>query len=374
MSTPISPSLVVVSCAHLAPKNKTEHSFSISLGFPGPTRAYKCLWDVLDSWAIWHWGGGTGSPRRKLIQLRGRQGVSHSILVGFLLEPTAFPSQSWAWLSGLAWPLVQFSSVTQLHLTLWDSTDAAHQASLSITNSQSLLKLLSMCQGCHPTISSSVVPFSSSLQSFPAKESFLMSHFFVSGGNSIDWIFSFSITPSNEYSGLISFRMATRTCLRHLTSCCSLSPGTAFRTSRILNYLWSPKPGDWLPSLHPSSLLFPCLPQQKHVVWCPLSTKVAPTPWAYKSLFIFLEDAKALVHSKVREGETVFILSKCLPVSKERQKSFGLRACICHTDLAWFLWDSAEIIYVKMPLKHTQKMTQIWVAVISSVQRCLKVA
>ena len=38
---------------------------------------------------------------------------------------------------------------------------------------------------CHPTISSSVVPFSTSLQSFPASESFLMSQFFTSGGQNI---------------------------------------------------------------------------------------------------------------------------------------------------------------------------------------------
>ena len=59
---------------------------------------------------------------------------------------------------------------------------------------------------CHPTISSSVVPFSSCLQSFPASGSFQMSHFFASGVQSI-WSFSFSIGPSNEYSGLISFRI-----------------------------------------------------------------------------------------------------------------------------------------------------------------------
>ena len=51
---------------------------------------------------------------------------------------------------------------------------------------------------CHPTISSSVVPFSSLLQSFPASGSFPMCQFFASGGN---------ISPSNEYSGLLSFRM-----------------------------------------------------------------------------------------------------------------------------------------------------------------------
>ena len=59
---------------------------------------------------------------------------------------------------------------------------------------------------CHPTISSSVVPFSSHLQSFPASESFQMSQLFASGGQSTE-SFSFSISPSSEYSGLISFRM-----------------------------------------------------------------------------------------------------------------------------------------------------------------------
>ena len=62
---------------------------------------------------------------------------------------------------------------------------------------------------CHPTISSSVVPFSSRLQSFLTSGSFLMSQFFASGGQSRPkyWSFSFNINPSNEYSGLISFRI-----------------------------------------------------------------------------------------------------------------------------------------------------------------------
>ena len=61
-----------------------------------------------------------------------------------------------------------------------------------------------LSQRCHPAISSSVTCFSSCLQSFPASESFPMSQFFTSGGQSIS--FSFSVSPSNEYSGLISFR------------------------------------------------------------------------------------------------------------------------------------------------------------------------
>ena len=59
---------------------------------------------------------------------------------------------------------------------------------------------------CHPTISSSVVPFSSCLQSFP--------NIRVFSNESVIrirwpkyWSFSFSISPSNEHSGLISFRM-----------------------------------------------------------------------------------------------------------------------------------------------------------------------
>ena len=48
---------------------------------------------------------------------------------------------------------------------------------------------------CHPTISSSVVPFSSCLQSFPASGSFQMSQFFTSGGQSIGASASASVLP-----------------------------------------------------------------------------------------------------------------------------------------------------------------------------------
>ena len=48
---------------------------------------------------------------------------------------------------------------------------------------------------CHPTISSSVVPFSSSLETFPASGSFPMSQFFASGGQSIGVSASASVVP-----------------------------------------------------------------------------------------------------------------------------------------------------------------------------------
>ena len=90
---------------------------------------------------------------------------------------------------------------TQLYLTLCDPMDCRCLASLSFTIFQSLLKPMSISWWCHLTISSSVFPFSC-LQSFPASGSFPVSH--------IRWLkcwsFNFSISPSGEYSGLISFR------------------------------------------------------------------------------------------------------------------------------------------------------------------------
>ena len=59
---------------------------------------------------------------------------------------------------------------------------------------------------CHPTISSSVIPFSSYIQSFPTSGTFPMSRLFASGGQSIGVSTSASVL-SNEDSGLISFRM-----------------------------------------------------------------------------------------------------------------------------------------------------------------------
>ena len=80
---------------------------------------------------------------------------------------------------------------------------AARHASLSITNSRSLLmSIQSVMPSNHPILCH---PFSSHLQSFPASGSFPMNQFFASGEQSIS--FRFSISPSNEYSGLISFRM-----------------------------------------------------------------------------------------------------------------------------------------------------------------------
>ena len=98
--------------------------------------------------------------------------------------------------------LVQFSHSVRLFVTPWT---AAHQASLFITKSWSLLKLMSI-KLLMPTVLFSVVLLCSCFQSFPASGSFPVCHFFASGGQSIGASVSASVF-SNEYSGLVSFRM-----------------------------------------------------------------------------------------------------------------------------------------------------------------------
>ena len=89
--------------------------------------------------------------------------------------------------SPFAFNLPQFSSIQSLSCVLLFATPwtAAYMASLSITNSQSLLKLCPLSGWCHPAISSSVILFFSYFQSFPESGSFLVSQFFLSGGQSI---------------------------------------------------------------------------------------------------------------------------------------------------------------------------------------------
>ena len=89
---------------------------------------------------------------------------------------------------------VQFSSVVQLCPTLCNPMDSLPCPSPTpgvCSNSCPLSRW------CHPTISSSVVPFSSRLQSFPASGPLPMSQFFTSGGQSIGASTSASVLPMN---------------------------------------------------------------------------------------------------------------------------------------------------------------------------------
>ena len=134
---------------------------------------------------------------------------------------------------------IQFSSVqsltcVQLFAIPWT---AARQASLSITNSQSLLKLMSiesvmpfnhliLC--CPLLLPPSIFP---SIRVFSNETAFLIRW-------PKDWSFSFNISPSSEYSGLISFRMdwldllavqgTLKSLLQHHTSKASILRHSAF--------------------------------------------------------------------------------------------------------------------------------------------------
>ena len=90
--------------------------------------------------------------------------------------------------------VVQLLSRVQLFATPWT---AAHQAFLSITISRSLLKLISIESVMPSNNPSSVIPFFSCLQSFPASGSFLMNQLFTSGGQSIGASASASVLPMN---------------------------------------------------------------------------------------------------------------------------------------------------------------------------------
>ena len=100
---------------------------------------------------------------------------------------------------------------------------------------------------CHPTISSSVVPFSSRLQSFPASGSFPMSQFFALGGQSIGVSASTSVLTMN-IQGLVSFRIdwldllagqrTLKSLLQHYTSKASILRHSAFFTVQLSHPPW----------------------------------------------------------------------------------------------------------------------------------------
>ena len=112
---------------------------------------------------------------------------------------------------------LSYSSVQFSHSVVSDSATpgtAAHQGALSITSSQkSYSNSCLLSRWYHPTISTSVIPFSSCLQSFTDSGSFQMSQFFASGGQSIGVSASASVLPKNiqdwfplGWTGLISLQ------------------------------------------------------------------------------------------------------------------------------------------------------------------------
>ena len=137
---------------------------------------------------------------------------------------------------------VQLLSHVRLFVTIWT---AVHKAFLSITNSWSLLKHMftelvmpsNYLMLCHPfLLPSSIFP---SIRVFSSK-----SHLWISWPKY--WSFSLSISPSNEYSGLISFRidwidiLAVQETLRSLLQHHSSKASTFWRSTFFMVQLSHP--------------------------------------------------------------------------------------------------------------------------------------
>ena len=132
---------------------------------------YQYFWDILP-------------PASSESGSRGIRSLSlHSFWVGGALHALVFL----LFTLSRVWPFVTPQTI-------------AHQASLSFTISQSLLKLMSISQRCHPTISSSVAPFFLLPSVFPSFR-VLSSESALCNRWPKYWSFSFSISPSNEHSG-----------------------------------------------------------------------------------------------------------------------------------------------------------------------------
>ena len=131
---------------------------------------------------------------------------------------------------------VKSLTCVQFFVTLWT---AAHQASLSITNSQSLLKLMPIelvmpsnhLILCRPLLLlPSIFP---NIRDFPKKSVFHIRQ-------PKYWSFSFSISPSNQYLGLISFRIDWLDLLAVQGTLKSLLQHHSLKASMVLSFLYIP--------------------------------------------------------------------------------------------------------------------------------------
>ena len=180
-----------------------EWGYVISEGFSRDSAGKESACNSEDLGSIHGLGRSPGEGKCYPLQYSGLENSVDSILSMGLQK-----SQTWLsdfhvhtsikskWFSSV---VVHFSSVQSLsHARLFETPwTAADQAPLSITNYKSSPKPIALSRWCHPTISSSVVPFSSCPQSFPASESFQMSYLLPSAGQSIGVSASTSVLPMN---------------------------------------------------------------------------------------------------------------------------------------------------------------------------------
>ena len=135
-------------------------------------------------------------------------------------------------------PSVHFSSVAQSCPTLWLDGPQHARPPCSSPTPGAYSNSCPSSGWCHPTVSSSVIPFSSRLQSFPPSGSFPMSQFFASGGQSIGVSASASVFPMNIqdwfplwWTGWISLQS------KGLSRVCSNITVQKHQWSSVLNFI-----------------------------------------------------------------------------------------------------------------------------------------
>ena len=144
------------------------------------------------------WNLKTLSPWRKAMM--NLEGILKSRDITFLtkvyiVKAIGFPLVMYGCECWTIKKAVQFSSVTQLCLTLRPHGLQHTRPPCPSPNHGVYSNSCPWSWRCHPTISSSAVPFFSCLQPFPASGSFQMSHFFTSGGQTIGVSASASVLP-----------------------------------------------------------------------------------------------------------------------------------------------------------------------------------
>ena len=156
--------------------------------------------------STWHEVNRENETQYLFIKVSALQKVEFSSQVGLICQS-----------QGPDWEMLHFQDLGWVHQCTWKPCISVSPWTLSVHFSCSVMSDSSQphglqhtwlscpplsprvcsnsCLWCHPTISSSVVPFSSCLQSFPASRSFPVSHFFASGGQTIGA--SASVLPMN---------------------------------------------------------------------------------------------------------------------------------------------------------------------------------
>ena len=145
----------------------------------------------------------------------------HIVLFPQILLPLSTKTPNWHYESDFLFFHAPYPGLlNQLHWVQFSSVQLSHSVMIDSLRPHGLQHTRPPCpsptpgvysyplsQWCHPTISSSVIHFSSCLQSFPAPGSFQMSQFSASGGQSIGVSASASVLPVSIQDWLISFRM-----------------------------------------------------------------------------------------------------------------------------------------------------------------------